>query len=152
MRVERDITTAREMLELLDEWFSESSNHSDHPCQHENERARLWDVLTALRGPDTDNLDVKHTSTAVIRTAAFPNTEAKASFVVQATFADRRDSLGPMKDWYHEGSNYSLPDWIADGDATNAVLAGYTSHFGGHILRAAKVLGLLDENHEPVKK
>ena len=33
----------------------------------------LWDVLSALRGPDVRNHDLKMATTAVIRDAAFPN-------------------------------------------------------------------------------
>jgi hypothetical protein len=32
----------------------------------------LWDVLTALRGPDSRDRKVKYATTAVIRSAAFP--------------------------------------------------------------------------------
>lgn len=34
--------------------------------------AELWDVLVALRGPDSRNRKVKSATTALIRTAAFP--------------------------------------------------------------------------------
>ena len=34
--------------------------------------AELWDVLVALRGPDSRNRKLKHATTAVIRSAAFP--------------------------------------------------------------------------------
>lgn len=32
-----------------------------------NEKAALWDVLTALRGPDNDDKDIKRATTEVIR-------------------------------------------------------------------------------------
>ncbi len=34
--------------------------------------AELWDVLVALRGPDSRNRKLKHATTAIIRSAAFP--------------------------------------------------------------------------------
>ena len=34
--------------------------------------ADLWDILVALRGPDSRNRKIKHATTAVIRQAAFP--------------------------------------------------------------------------------
>lgn len=34
--------------------------------------AQLWDVLVALRGPDSRNRKVKYATTALIRSAAFP--------------------------------------------------------------------------------
>ena len=35
------------------------------------ELKRLWNILTALRGPDDKDLGVKHATTSVIRTAVF---------------------------------------------------------------------------------
>jgi hypothetical protein len=34
--------------------------------------AQLWDVLVALRGPDSRTRQIKNATTAVIRTSAFP--------------------------------------------------------------------------------
>lgn len=33
----------------------------------------LWDVLSAIRGPDSRNRKLKHATTTIIRSAAFPN-------------------------------------------------------------------------------
>jgi hypothetical protein len=33
----------------------------------------LWDVLTALRGPDSRNRKLKYATTALVRSAAFPS-------------------------------------------------------------------------------
>ena len=34
--------------------------------------AKLWDVLVALRGPDSRDRKIKYATTAIIRSAAFP--------------------------------------------------------------------------------
>ena len=34
--------------------------------------ANLWEVLSAIRGPDSRNKRLKHATTTIIRTAAFP--------------------------------------------------------------------------------
>ena len=41
----------------------------------------LWNVLTALRGPDSRNKRIKYATTAVIRQAAFPKKPTDASSV-----------------------------------------------------------------------
>jgi len=41
----------------------------------------LWNVLTALRGPDSRNTRIKYATTAVIRQAAFPKKPTDASSV-----------------------------------------------------------------------
>lgn len=43
------------------------------------EGRKLWDVLTALRGPDDGDVTVKAQTTEIVRSAAFPKL-AKASF------------------------------------------------------------------------
>jgi hypothetical protein len=59
-------TTARGMLDAIDKFFVSRINFREH--------SRLWNVLTALRGPDDGNSRLKRTTTEVIRSAAFPKT------------------------------------------------------------------------------
>lgn len=46
----------------------------------ENESRRLWNILAALRGPDTpDSNDLKDVTTSVIRATAFPLTAKQSN-------------------------------------------------------------------------
>ena len=56
----------REMLDWIDDFL----------VSHSLEAAELWDVLTALRGPDSGELGNKLRTTVPIRVAAFPRTAA----------------------------------------------------------------------------
>lgn len=56
--------TCRAVLDLIREFYL-SEDVSD------DEKGSLWDVLSALRGPDSESADMKDTTTAVIRQAAF---------------------------------------------------------------------------------
>lgn len=59
-------------------------------------RTDLWNVLTALRGPDTGDINVKTFSTCLIRMRAFPRIarsgKAPADFVGVKPFSARDDS------------------------------------------------------------
>jgi len=60
----------------------------------------LWDVLTALRGPDSRNRKIKYATTAVIRSAAFPKRPCEERSVFgkdSAKLAKRRKSLFETK-------------------------------------------------------
>lgn len=66
--------TAREMLDLIDDFFTDMSIPVD-------ESRKLWDVLSALRGPDEihrvdSTPNQKATATIPIRRAAFPKVAA----------------------------------------------------------------------------
>lgn len=61
--------TAREILDALDKWFTEGWSNKDDP---QPEREALWDVLTALRGPDDSDVLLKEHTTEIIRSHAFP--------------------------------------------------------------------------------
>jgi hypothetical protein len=47
--------------------------------------AELWDVLVALRGPDSRDRKIKNATTTIIRTAAFPKRPCQR----RSVFADR---------------------------------------------------------------
>lgn len=59
------ITTVSEVLDIIDTFLAEM----DHV-----QSKQLWNILTALRGPDDDNTDTKLKTTSPIRTAALPKT------------------------------------------------------------------------------
>lgn len=56
---------AADILDMLDEFFAGG-------LVSEREQTRLWDVLSALRGPDCDDRELKTETTSLIRGAAFP--------------------------------------------------------------------------------
>lgn len=91
--------------------------------------AKVWAVLTGLRGPDTAGQDYKQSATVKIRRAAFPLT----------TKAGEDETLG---------SSRSFP--VADfgrSDVDNSTLSMSPDkeeqwHFNSHIDAAARALGL----------
>jgi len=97
----------REVLDMLDEVLM-----GDVQVAQE-----VWDVLTALRGPDSDNNKVKRKTTWVIRAAAFPKTVKFFYQQLPARFElDRLDF--------------------------STVGLDMTSHFADHVTWAACILGL----------
>lgn len=60
---------AARLIDLLDRFLA-------NPYQSADAKASLWNVLTALRGPDSNSFSAKAASTAHIRRAAFPFTTA----------------------------------------------------------------------------
>lgn len=105
---------AREMLDQLDEFFvSEAISGLS--------KSQLWDVLSALRGPDmSDSHQRKVDTTIPIRRAAFPKlTDSRHRHSISAAFGyDDSKYNGPTKD-------SSAP------------------HFEYHVAQAAYALGLI---------
>ena len=88
--------------------------------------SELWDVLTALRGPDSgDANNEKDRSTVHVRAKAFPRTRAEVSRGGNWWRSAGYHSRFPGMDTTRKG--FTLPDY---------------SHFGAHIRAAAEVLGL----------
>jgi hypothetical protein len=87
------------------------------------ESLSLWDVLTALRGPDDEDRDLKDVTTAVIRAKAFPK-------------AGRHKVVG--------GTCLPLPlENIAAFNYTRDTIPGPDySHFGFHINNARIALNI----------
>lgn len=99
----------RKVLDRIDSVLAEGDADS----------ARLWDVLTALRGPDHySNSERKMTGTTHVRAAAFPQTAASDS-------------------WYY-ASMKPTTDIVTEVQDSNL---DYT-HFESHLQRAFTVLGL----------
>lgn len=75
--------TARKVLDMIDSFLV--SDEVDLV-----EKFRLWNVLTALRGPDNSVPGLKFETTAIIRSLAFPTVASasiKTSTLVPAVFA-----------------------------------------------------------------
>lgn len=91
-----------------------------------DEAEQLWDVLTALRGPDNEDGDVKLATTEVIRWhflgKAPDMTSFSGSFIAP-------DSIGSM----HMRVYLEANKWYATPS---------NGHFLGHAMRAFKALGL----------
>ncbi len=105
--------TTRGMLDLIDKFLSR--------CNRES--GELWDVLSALRGPDDDGDEqLKKRTTILIRRAAFSKLRR---VMTHATWTSGPSGRCP-------GMN-GLPSY----DAT-----GGSKHFCTHADGAAKVLGL----------
>jgi hypothetical protein len=67
MRTASEYNTAKEVLEMLDYFLAQDNDES----------AKLWSVLTALRGPDSLSSMEKYATTGVIRVTAFPKSFTK---------------------------------------------------------------------------
>jgi hypothetical protein len=82
----RHPNTLRDALDVLQEMLKGKSYSAD-----------LWDVIVALRGPDSRNRKVKNATTTLIRTVAFPKKPclARSCFATKDTaeMARRRRSL-----------------------------------------------------------
>lgn len=102
----------REMLDRIDDFLA----------SHSLEAAELWDVLTALRGPDREGLDDKMCTTVPIRVVAFPKTAA-------------------MPDEFNGGVKSRA---IFEGSPRDFVWPDInsTEHFDHHIRQAAYALGM----------
>ena len=78
----------RKQLDQIDTWLCEEGGE------------KLWDVLSALRGPDVDDtVDLKETTTIVIRAAAFPQCAEMISkgHDYESEVADRAFFITPYK-------------------------------------------------------
>lgn len=64
--------TAREVLDELNAWFQAGIDAGETQGAESTETAKLWNILSALRGPDTDSDDDKRNATLAIRKAALP--------------------------------------------------------------------------------
>lgn len=94
----------RQILVLIDAYLAD-------PYIPLEDRRALWDILTALRGPDRprDRKAVHHVPTAIIRAHAFPATaqllekHAKAGFKPKM---DRKHSLAKAAESLKDGSGH----------------------------------------------
>jgi hypothetical protein len=108
-------TTALEVLDIIDTLLARENRESRY----------LWNVLTALRGPDSEDEPLKVATTAGIRTATFPLTAAAAltlsegltsRFANGALFGHR-----PVIDVTQKGKGDSLHFWRHVVDAAHTL-------------------------------
>lgn len=113
-------TTLKQMLSVLDQFLLRANRPA----------ADLWNVLTALRGPDTLEEHLKEAYTIPIRHAAFPRCRRSTSIAVSGKWPGRHYPGG-----LHAGQTqkaFSL-----------AVVPSKIYHFGKHALSAAQALKLV---------
>lgn len=116
-------TTCREVLDVIDEFLATAANVSPIGF-HYQEADNLWNVLTALRGPDDEVEENKVAFTAVIRGTAFPRTLKTATYTFHALgFQIRPDSEALI---------------ASRAEKWNKLY----NHFGGHVRTACRALEL----------
>jgi hypothetical protein len=108
----RKAYTAADFLKTLDNFFAEPAS-----VVAPAEKQKVWDILTALRGPDDGDEGLKAVSTEVIRAKVF------------------KRGLKAVNEY----ANVAMPTALIDWDVVNRA---DSSHFHSHIDRAAKALGL----------
>lgn len=106
--------TAKQVLEELDETLSTMDTY---------ESRALWNILTALRGPDMNDLDgeIKYETTAIVRARALPKTAA----------ADNLGVISLGATFRQEAKQVHITPAVEE--------AGW--HFVTHIKRAVRALG-----------
>ena len=116
----------KKVLDTIDTFLSTSDRFT---------ASQLWNVLSALRGPDMpdSNGELKARSTNHIRAAALPKTCARWQDSVDRTWMGPRDN----KQFYGDYAPVCA-SFYRDGDAVQF----NGSHFGMHVESAAAVLGL----------
>lgn len=89
--------------------------------QNEDDRGKLWDILTGLRGPDDGNDDTKVATTAVIRYAFLGGDFPQPNGAIVEPDAEQslKDRL-PMDDWSHF-RNHAMRAFMALGLKWNKV-------------------------------
>ena len=76
-------TRALRILNIIDAWCAKA---------HAAEVQDLWNILTALRGPDSGNIDLKWRSTARIRAQVLPQGASRTGYGINP------DGLTPQAD------------------------------------------------------
>lgn len=110
--------TCREVMDIL--------KYFVHECQDENQIKLLWDVLTALRGPDNNADAIKNATTGLIRTAAF----GQHSKIIAVFTSDNETHLATRCQLSLTRTNITLADWREHW------------HFYSHVRNAFNALGL----------
>lgn len=119
--------TAQSLLNQLDQFFA-SEDITD------KEKQKLWDVLSALRGPDAETEGMKHATTSIIRSHALPEACRPGQYL--------EDALDV---------NYDNPEHLKLRQS-HMYNTGQFNHFRHHALRAFNALGLTyAELNEPPK-
>jgi hypothetical protein len=118
----------RQILDVIDRELATGSDAAQE----------LWDVLSALRGPDIGDTGIKEDSTIPIRRAAFPETAAKT---------DDDPTLRPLR-----RASFGVPErylYFYDyATYKGSVHPANHDHLGMHAFRAADVLAILPVSNE----
>lgn len=116
--------TFKQVLDIVDTALARGNSTSE----------KLWDVLTALRGPDTNEYYLKSEITVLIRRKALPKT-TKAHMDSGATLAD----FG-----YDEPKDAKISSGTVGYEREGY---GYKrrGHFRNHAIKAAEALGIYEE-------
>ena len=103
--------SVRDILARIDNVFAaggtdSNGDYRDYWDVKARTARQLWDVLSALRGPDNENNEVKHATTAIIRAACFPKTYSGGDICIPATMChdserDRDARTASNKIGYH---------------------------------------------------
>jgi hypothetical protein len=123
--------TVRDILARIDAVFAAGAARHDDNGKARTAR-QLWDVLSALRGPDNEHASIKYGTTAIIRAACFPKTygDGNRDICIPATMC-------------HDSEAYRLA-------RSEAGTRG--QHFANHARRAFDVLGLAWSEVNPPSK
>lgn len=108
--------TCQDVLKIIRE-FMAGSTAPDYDTRLEAniERKKLWDILSALRGPDDGNSDAKDAATAVIRWYVFKRTDIPGGMII----------------------NQDTPEY-----ASYRISSARSYHFSRHVSAAFAALGL----------
>ncbi len=121
---ERMRPAVRDIIAQIDTIFARGSKPDNDGRSYYSSDAivarQLWDVLSALRGPDYEKSLDKNATTAVIRAALFPK-----------TFSDDRSIAIPAHMAYDETGNAQIRSQMIE-----------SYHFKNHAKKAFAVLGL----------
>lgn len=108
---------ARRMLDELDRFLATRDKAS----------VEVAAVLSAIRGPDSGNSELKYVTSSVIRAAAFPHCH----------------STGSCYDFVRDGMRSNLGGMLSrSSDKVDISGSNIQPHFRDHVVHAAKVLGL----------
>lgn len=113
----------RTLLKHLDEFFATADTESTR---------EVWDVLTALRGPDNEDSRLKYDTTARIRSKAFPRLAMRNEFedVARAIFSTNLDRPEKPK-----GIPYSThPHFLSHVSMAARVLWGEKEATNDHVV------------------
>lgn len=120
--------TALEKLAELDEWFATQPDNK--------ETGKLWNILTAMRGPDDENAMKKYYTTCVLRSIAFPKLAVRE-------MEARDDIFGTAVSYVRAHFNRASGGVALPHDATgdNEYRWDY-DHFYTHVKLACNALGV----------
>lgn len=120
-------TKVREALDVVEEvLLEESTKGSGVPSKNATD---LWNLLTALRGPDMHDFALKEDTTAKLRTIMFPRLARATSYLAD----------------FNGGQ---IPKQIFDMDRdelTSHYSATFGSHFHTHFYHALKAVKATDD-------